>query len=69
MSSKARKHETDHVKNLHKLYKSQLSIIKELFPDWTDEDLLSCLKETEGDVELAVGRISDGTLSPPQVHV
>lgn len=48
---------------LKKQYGSKVSTIKELFPDWTDEDVVYALQETDGDLETTVERISDGTIS------
>ncbi|KAI1089599.1 hypothetical protein F5B19DRAFT_495211 [Rostrohypoxylon terebratum] len=48
---------------LRKQYGTKLDTIKELFPDWSDADILYALKETDGDVEVAATRISDGTIS------
>ena len=45
---------------LKKQYKSQLSTLKELFPDWTDEDLVFALQETDGDLQSTIERISEG---------
>ncbi|KAG4301572.1 hypothetical protein PCK1_002057 [Pneumocystis canis] len=41
-------------------YHRQLTSCKELFPDWTDEDLLCVIQETSGDFDLAITRISQG---------
>lgn len=46
---------------LKKLYATKLSTMKEMFPDWTDEDLVFALQETEGSLEQTIERISDGT--------
>jgi len=48
------------VAQLKKMYGSKVSTIKEMFPDWTDEDIVFALQETEGDLETTVERISDG---------
>lgn len=53
--------ETDEVRSLRSKYSSQLSTAKELFPDWTDEDILFALQEANGDVEVAIVRMSEGT--------
>ena len=45
---------------LKKHYAPKLSTIKELFPDWTDEDLVFALQETDGNLETTIERISDG---------
>jgi CUE domain len=48
------------VGQLKKKYGSKVGTIKELFPEWTDEDAVFALQETDGDLEVAVGRITDG---------
>ncbi|WFC97874.1 RNAPII degradation factor [Malassezia yamatoensis] len=55
--------DTEQVKVLRSKYTQQLSVMQEMFPDWTDEDLLFVLQEANGDIELAVGRISEGHAS------
>ncbi|KAI0889337.1 uncharacterized protein GGS22DRAFT_153665 [Annulohypoxylon maeteangense] len=51
------------VSQLRKQYGLKLDTIKELFPTWSDADILYALKETDGDVEVAATRIADGTIS------
>ncbi|OTA99673.1 hypothetical protein M426DRAFT_253334 [Hypoxylon sp. CI-4A] len=51
------------VSQLRKEYGTKLDTIKELFPTWSDADILYALKETDGDVEVAATRIADGTIS------
>ncbi|KAG4304606.1 hypothetical protein PORY_001999 [Pneumocystis oryctolagi] len=41
-------------------YHRQLASCRELFPDWTEEDILYVIKEASGDFEVAVARISEG---------
>ncbi|MCJ1389116.1 RNAPII degradation factor [Xylographa bjoerkii] len=48
---------------LKKQYASKLSTIKEMFPDWTDEDIVLALQETDGDLEGTIDRISEGNIS------
>lgn len=48
------------VGQLKKLYGSKVGTIKEMFPDWTDADAVFALQETDGDLETAVERITDG---------
>ncbi|OLN97052.1 CUE domain-containing protein [Colletotrichum chlorophyti] len=48
---------------LKKQYGSKVSLIKELFPDWSEQDILYALQETDGDENLAVTRIAEGTIS------
>lgn len=50
------------VGQLKKKYGSKVSTIKEMFPDWTDEDVVFALQETDGDLETTVDRITDGEL-------
>lgn len=46
---------------LKKQYTNELSTLKELFPDWTDDDLVFALQETGGDVQNTVENITEGT--------
>ena len=46
---------------LKKQYSSELSTIKEMFPAWTDDDVVFALQETDGDLERTIERISEGT--------
>ncbi|KAF9871433.1 rnapii degradation factor def1 [Colletotrichum karsti] len=48
---------------LKKQYGSKVSLIRELFPDWSEQDILYALSETDGDENLAVTRIAEGTIS------
>ncbi|KAG8743234.1 RNAPII degradation factor [Ceratobasidium sp. 414] len=50
--------------NLAKKYLPQVSQLKELVPDWNDEDLSSVLQDTHGSVEVAFDRISQGQVQP-----
>lgn len=52
---------------LKKQYGSKVAIIKEMFPDWSDVDVLFALNETDGDESLAVTRIAEGTSPTPNV--
>lgn len=49
---------------LKKRYSSQLTTLKELFPDWSDADLVLAIEEADGDLERTVERISEGEHSP-----
>lgn len=49
-------------KKLKSRYASQLATLRELFADWSDDDLLFALQEVEGDLDLAIDRISEGIL-------
>ncbi|ERT00672.1 rnapii degradation factor [Sporothrix schenckii 1099-18] len=48
---------------LKKLYGAKTSLIRELFPDWSEVDVLFALRETDGDENLTVTRIAEGTIS------
>ena len=45
---------------LKRQYASQLETIKEMFPDWTSEDIVYALQETSGNLESTIERISEG---------
>ncbi|KAK8120774.1 Titin-like protein [Apiospora kogelbergensis] len=51
------------VSQLRKQHGEKLDMVKAVFPDWSDADILYALKETDGDVELTATRISEGTIS------
>ncbi|KAL5332153.1 hypothetical protein BJX70DRAFT_176654 [Aspergillus crustosus] len=48
---------------MKKKYSDTLPLLKELFPDWTDEDLVFALEDADGDLEQAIDRISEGNVS------
>ena len=54
---------TEEVAQLKIKYSNQLKSLKEIFPDWTAEDLVYTLQEADGDIELATDRIAGGTSS------
>lgn len=43
-------------------YGSKIGTIKEMFPDWTEQDVAFALDETNGDLESTVERISEGNV-------
>ena len=49
--------------DLKKLYAPKIGPVKEMFPNWTDEDIVTALQETDGDLEATIERISEGTYS------
>ena len=51
------------VGQLKKQYGDKVTTIKEMFPDWTDEDIVFALQETDGDLMTTVDRITDGKTS------
>ncbi|TWU74552.1 hypothetical protein ED733_006223 [Metarhizium rileyi] len=48
---------------LRKQYGDKTSVIREMFPDWSEADVLFALQETNGDENEAVARIAEGTIS------
>ena len=44
-------------------YAGKIEPIKEMFPDWTEQDIAFALDENNGDLEGTVERISEGTTS------
>ncbi|KAI9670809.1 MAG: hypothetical protein M1829_004698 [Trizodia sp. TS-e1964] len=44
-------------------YRYSISTLKELFPGWTDEDLVFALQETDNNLQITIERISEGTIS------
>ena len=55
------------VGQLKQQYGTKVEVIKEMFPDWSEVDILFALRETDGDENLTVTRIAEGKLSdwPP----
>jgi hypothetical protein len=45
---------------LRKQYGDKTSVIREMFPDWSEADVLFALQETNGDENEAVTRIAEG---------
>ncbi|KAA8646282.1 hypothetical protein EYZ11_000617 [Aspergillus tanneri] len=48
---------------MKKKYAGTLPMLNELFPDWTDEDLVFALEDADGDLEAAIDRITEGNVS------
>lgn len=48
---------------MKKKYADELVILKDMFPDWTDVDLVFALQETDGDVPSTVDKITQGNVS------
>ncbi|KAG0331567.1 hypothetical protein BG000_010775, partial [Podila horticola] len=57
------KDEPEDLRQLRKVHGSSLATLKELFADWTEEDLLYAIQDAGGDLEVAILRISDGHAS------
>ena len=45
---------------MKKKYSDTLPTLKELFPDWKDEDLVFALEDSNGELEEAIERITEG---------
>ncbi|KNC99968.1 uncharacterized protein SPPG_05343 [Spizellomyces punctatus DAOM BR117] len=50
----------EHILQLKKIYAQELQSLKQLFSEWSDADLVATLEEVGGDLDLAIGRISEG---------
>ncbi|KAG2236808.1 hypothetical protein INT48_006992 [Thamnidium elegans] len=48
------------IKSLRQLYRSSLPSLTELFPNWSQDDLLFVMDECQGELDLAIIRISEG---------
>lgn len=48
---------------LKKQYADKLNTLRELFSEWTDDDLVFALQENAGDMEATITRISGGWFS------
>lgn len=55
------------VGQLKKKFGNDVNTIKEMFPDWTDEDVVLALQETNGDLLITVDRITNGMNSPQDI--
>lgn len=48
---------------MKKKYQPELTMLKDMFPDWTDTDLVFALEEADGDVGATVDKITQGAVS------
>ncbi|KAI7868111.1 hypothetical protein BDF14DRAFT_1796501 [Spinellus fusiger] len=48
------------IKKLKSNYGPTLAVLRELFSDWSEEDLLFAIRDADGDLELTIDRISEG---------
>lgn len=55
----------NNLKSLGHLYKTSLPSLTELFPDWSQDDLLFVMDECQGDLHVAITRISEGIIYHP----
>jgi len=51
---------SEEIAQLKAKYANQLKSLREIFPDWTVEDLVYPLQEVDGDLSLATDRIAGG---------
>ncbi|RPA92977.1 hypothetical protein L873DRAFT_1793928 [Choiromyces venosus 120613-1] len=51
----------DDIGQLKRQYASELSQLKEMFPTWTSQDLVTALNENDGDLPTTAAKISEGT--------
>ncbi|KAF9951630.1 hypothetical protein BGZ72_006895 [Mortierella alpina] len=59
-NTQRRKDEPEDLRHLRQEHGASLVTLKELFADWTEEDLLYAIQDAGGDLELTILRISDG---------
>ncbi|KAF9580492.1 hypothetical protein BGW38_002854, partial [Lunasporangiospora selenospora] len=52
--------EPEDLRQLRREHQSSLATLKELFAEWTEEDLLYALQDAGGEVETTIIRISEG---------
>lgn len=57
--------ESPEIKALRQKYSDQLTYLKETFSDWTDEDLLILLAESNGNGDSVASKILEGELNFP----
>lgn len=43
-------------------YASSIKLVQEMFPDWTDEDIIFAIEENGGDLEQTMNRMLEGNL-------
>lgn len=48
---------------MKKKHAAQLPMLKDMFPDWTEMDLVFALEESDGDISAAVEKITQGSVS------
>ncbi|KAF2487832.1 hypothetical protein BDY17DRAFT_307170 [Neohortaea acidophila] len=51
------------VGEMKKQYATELPMLRDMFPDWTDVDLVFALQEADGDIPSTVERIAQGNVS------
>ncbi|KAK4495671.1 hypothetical protein PRZ48_012939 [Zasmidium cellare] len=55
--------EQGEIGEMKKKYLSELGMLKDMFPDWTDTDLVFALEEADGDLPSTVDKITQGAVS------
>lgn len=51
------------LQNLKETYEESLFQLCDIFPDWSEDDLVTILSDLGGDVELVVNRITEGNFN------
>jgi hypothetical protein len=46
--------------SMKKTYSTQLSFMRDMFPEWTDDDLVFAIAEADGDIQIVIDRITQG---------
>lgn len=54
---------------LKRKYQSELPLLKDVFPDWSDEDLVFAIQESNGDVQSTIEKIAEGENTPHVLHL
>jgi hypothetical protein len=57
------KNHNNDLKSLRAQFRQSLSSLTELFPEWSQDDLLFVMDECQGDLDLAITRITEGLLN------
>ncbi|ORX70143.1 hypothetical protein DL89DRAFT_152977 [Linderina pennispora] len=52
--------ESSEFKALRSKYSSSLKTLREMFPDWSDADLIYALQEADGNLEITIAHIAEG---------
>jgi hypothetical protein len=61
-NNKNKNNSANDLRSLRSNYRTSLPSLTELFPDWSQDDLLFVMDECQGDLDLAITRISEGKL-------
>lgn len=59
-NSGVRRSNNNNLKTLRANFRQSISTLHELFPEWTQDDLSFVMDECQGDIDLAITRITEG---------